>query len=234
MRNIYYIQDIAGPSQLARFQEATPVNSHEISVTALYFALDNFEIPEVATQHPSWSYDMQRAEAITRMERRNGEHIIKGYIPEGDGQAEFETEWIPLQTDQGIQMATKDGEKYITREKLWSNFEAYAKSRGEWTPDLSKERDAQKSMDRALLSGKATSGATYLSHESGHIRYIQIITENKKGGFTSKQYDVRYMSGRDLTPREAEKAIRHVGKLFERNGFQCLDGVCLHATMPFS
>ena len=45
MRNIYYIQDIAGPSQLARFQEATPVNSHEISVTALYFALDNFEIP---------------------------------------------------------------------------------------------------------------------------------------------------------------------------------------------
>ena len=55
-----------------------PVNSHEISVSALYHSLENIEIPKVANQFPLWSYDQQREQAVHNIEVRSAYNVING------------------------------------------------------------------------------------------------------------------------------------------------------------
>ncbi len=191
------------------------VNSHDISVSALYFSLDNIVTPEVAHEHPEWSYEQTRNEAVRRIEKRSVDNIKKGYLPELDGQAVMETEWEIVETETGKHMATKNGDRYVTHEELWNNFEKFATAQGGWTKELESEKLSQQSMERALIQGEAKATATWLSHESGNARLLQVWEKQDDGHIHATQYDVRHIAGRELTQHEAAQVIERLGTKYD-------------------
>lgn len=208
-----------GQSHLSRnsfgaFIGGTPVNSHELSVTSLYFALNNIVLPDITAQHPNWSYEDRREEAIRRIELRSADNLRKGYLPELDREAVITTEWEVVEKESGKKMATWNGDKYTTREELWNNFEQYARFRSEWNDALEREKTAQQEMENAVVHGDAKGAATWLSHESNLARYFQVWEKESDGRIVSRQYDVGLIVGRDITQQEAGHVMNNLSKLY--------------------
>ena len=200
--------------------EMVPVNSHEISVSALYHSLENIEIPKVANQFPLWSYDQQREQAVHNIEVRSAYNVINGYLPELDREPVFEKDWITIETGTGKQMATWNGERFETRQELWNNFEKFAKSKGQWTHELEQEKNDQFSMEKSILSGDAIAGATWLSHESGLARYLQTWEKKENGHIITKQHDVGLVHGNDLSKIESKKLLESLRSRYDGHEIQ--------------
>ena len=181
---------------------------HSFSSDAASYSLTHFIEPEVAKEHPGWSYEKVQQTAVERFEKRLRQDL--SYEKKEDAHEESVVAWRPIQThDGGWELATEYGDKMITLRELWEHTREYAAFAGNPAAYNKEEHQAQLVMQDKLIEGSVNGFVSVLSHPDS-VRYVQVWQKADDGTITSKQVDIYKTIGRDFTHEEAVKFIDHL------------------------
>lgn len=195
---------------------------HTFNSGATIYSLEHFLEPEVQINHPHWTSDQVRSEAMRRMELRLAQDkLFTGKETDRDG--EMTTRWEVQDIDGRPQLVTRYGDSHISLETLWRHTEEYAERIGVPEAFNREEMKMQLAIQDALILKKATGAALALSHPDS-IRYVQTWTVGRDGTFYSKQIDVGMKMGRDLKHQEVDGFIGKIRDTFAKQTVM-LDGV---------
>lgn len=219
-------QTFAGPSSLARYKQG-PDNfpgggwngNHNLSISVLYFDLEEYEIPAVAEEHKkdNWTHDQIREEAITRISRRSAVNMkfYMGEIGETDRDDETTIVWTPTETAPGVyELTTKWADKTISMRDLWNRTKNYARRTGKTEAYDPKEEKVQMDMQEKFLRGDIDSYIAPIWHPE-NVRLVQVMERQADGSVIADQLDIAQAVGRDLTRDEAELLIKNISKISE-------------------
>ena len=190
-------------------EEDKPVwrGDHSYNSDAATYSLMHFIEPEVAREHPDWSPAQVHEDAIDRFQKRLAQDLSyeRGEI----AHEESVVHWRPVETTNGIELATEYGDKMVTLSELWEHTREYAAFVGNPAAYNSKEHEAQLRMQETLINGTSRGFVSVLSHPDG-VRYVQIWQASDAGEITSQHVDLYAATGRDFSPEEAKDLLYHL------------------------
>jgi len=167
----------------------------------------HFIEPEVAREHPDWTQVQIHENAIDRFQKCLAQDLSyeRGEI----AHEESVVRWRPVETKNGIELATEYGDKMVTLQELWEHTKEYAAFVGNPAAYNSKEHEAQLRMQETFINGTSRGFVSVLSHPDG-VRYVQIWQTSDAGEITSQHVDLYAATGRDFSPEEAKDLLYHL------------------------
>ncbi len=197
-------------------EEDQPVwrGDHSYNSDAATYSLMHFIEPEVAREHPDWTQVQIHADAIDRFQKRLAQDLSyeRGEI----AHEESVVRWRPVETKNGIELATEYGDTMVTLQELWEHTKEYAAFAGNPAAYNSQEHEAQLRMQETLINGTSHGFVSVLSHPDG-VRYVQIWQTSDAGDVISQHVDLYAATGRDFTPEEAKDLIYHLSDFHASN-----------------
>ncbi len=198
-------------------QDSAWTGGHNPSVIAWEYAYENFIIPSIVTEHPSWSFDQVRSAGLFELNMRMMQDREK-YRGEMDRQPEMVTDWEVTETSPGIyELATSYGQGKVTLRELWDHTRKFAGAMGMPGAYNEEEAKAQLGAQDALIRGEITSFMSVLSHPEG-VRYAMVWDKASDGAIQSKIVDIALTVGRDLSKEEAILFVSHMAELYQDHG----------------
>jgi len=196
---------MGGPAGGGGAEQGGWTGDHQFSISALYFTLDNYIIPQVARQYAGqgWTDDQIRKEAVHRVGEFSKVNLQYS-MAEMDREPVMEVKWEVIKRDGEKQLFASD--YGITLRELWEHTREFAEKTGKQSAYNPSEERAQLAMEKRIISGEISTDVFALSHPDG-VRYVQMWEKTEGGKIVSKQLDIGAITGRDLTKTEGKDLI---------------------------
>jgi hypothetical protein len=186
-------------------------NDHSFNSSAAVFGFYEFTIPEVKTEHPTWDSGQVQHEALVRWNLRLSEGLS---FDRNEKKGEDTVKVWREEEHEGEKVLVIHGGAYdgFTLDRLWGQTGQFAQSQGKLDAVDMQEYKAQKTFQKALLSGEITSTASIIGHPKD-VKVFQSFFRGNDGLFYAHQIDLEKATGRTLTFAESKTLM---AKLHER------------------
>jgi len=195
---------------------------HTFHAGAAIYSFNHFIIPEIQDQHPEWTSQQVHEVGVQELTLRLFQDRVKDQ-QEKDRKPEMVTQWEITETAPGVyEFTTEYGSGRTSLRELWEHTYQIANDKSNpatYNPAAynDQEAKAQLAMQEALVTGKATSFVSVLSHPD-NIRYASVWEKTNDGAIISKTIDIGLIAGRDLSMEEATTLIRHLAGFNKEKG----------------